>query len=290
MARTATVTVVVPARNAERSLGGTLESIQDQSLVPAHVVVVDEGSVDGTVGVANTLGVQLMSVEAGRVGQARNGAIAAAKSDYIAFCSAGDWFVPDKLERDIARIESLGASCLAGEAWIVRGDRVRGRSNRTRIVPDVITEEFLIQSNPVISSTVLASREALVRAGGFDESQESAGVENYDLWLRLAAQEPIAYSSSPMTFCRERMISLEESERAVRSIDAILQRVGARHSADEHYQRLIRSRRAAARLDHAWELMRAERYALAATWIRDAQQIMKSWKGFKMSLRAMLKR
>ncbi len=290
MTSSASLTVVVPARNAERSLGCTLDSIRDQSLVPAQVVVIDEGSVDGTIGVANQAGVEVVSAGAEGVGAARNRAIEASSSDFIAFCEAGDWFVPDKLERDVSQIEALGPGCLASEAWIVRGDRVRGRSNFTRAVPDVITEEFLIQSNPVICSTVVASRAALLQAGGFDESPDLAGVEFYELWLRMSLREPIAYSANPLTFCRERAIQPAGSERILRAIDAAMDRVGARHAGDEHYEHLIRERRADARLDHAWELMQAEDYGGAAAWIRSAQSLARSWKGLKMSVRARLKR
>ena len=145
MSQTAPVTVVIPAYNAADYLGVTLEALQGQTTPPERVIVVDDGSIDGTIGVANSMGVEVVSQEQRGPGAARNRALEMADTEFVAFCDADDWFVSDKLERDVRKLDELGAACLASDAWIVRGDRVDGRKNEQRVVPSVITEEALLQ-------------------------------------------------------------------------------------------------------------------------------------------------
>jgi len=286
----APVTVVVPAFNAERFIGVTIEAIRGQTTPPERIIVVDDGSVDGTVGVANTYGVEVVNEPRSGAGAARNRAVAMAGTRYVAFCNADDYFVPDKLERDLEQLQSLGATCLASDAWIVKDDRVEGRKNVARVVPNVLTEEFLIRGNPIISSTVVALRTAVLDAGGFDESRELAVTADYDLWLRMAAHEPIAYSHEPMTFFRVLGDRLSSAEQLVEGVDAALQRVLERRPSDPHFAALVRQRRATVRLERAASLMHGARYEEAAGLIRAAQRMRWGWAGCKLALRAWLKR
>ena len=286
----APVTVVVPAFNAERFIGVTIEAIRGQTTPPERIIVVDDGSVDGTVGVANTYGVEVVTETRRGAGAARNIAVEMAATKYVAFCNANDYFVPDKLERDLEQLQSLGAMCLASDAWIVKDDRVEGRKNVARVVPNVLTEEFLIRGNPIISSTVVALRTAVLDAGGFDESPELAVTADYDLWLRMAARDPIAYSHKPMTFFRVLGDSLSSAEQLVDGVDATLQRVLERRPSDPHFAELVRRRRATFRLERASSLMRGARYEEAAELIRAAQRMRWTWTGCRLALRAWLKR
>ena len=289
MSQTAPVTVVIPAYNAADYLGVTLEALQGQTTPPERVIVVDDGSVDGTIGVANRFGVEVVSQDQRGPGAARNRGVEMATSQYVAFCDADDWFVPDKLERDIRQLERLNAACVASDAWIVRDDRIEGRKNERRVVPEVLTEEHLIQGNPVICSTVVARRQAILEAGGFDESATLIATEDYDLWLRMSVREPISYVHHPMAFYREHSDSLSGNKRFMEGVDQILVNVAARHPDEEHHLNLIRRRRADVRLDCAWELIGEGRHREAGELVRAAQEITRTWKGYKMQLRALLK-
>ena len=233
MSETAPVTVVIPAYNAADFLGVTLESLRGQTRPPERVIVVDDGSIDGTIGVANSMGVEVVSQQRGGPGAARNRALQMAETEFVAFCDADDWFVSDKLERDVLKLEELGAACLSSDAWVVRGDSIDGRKNEQRAVPNVLTEEYLLQGNPIICSTVTARREAVMAVGGFDEARELIATEDYDLWLRMAAREPIAYSNYPMSFYRVHSASLSGNERFMKGVDRILVSVAERHSGEE---------------------------------------------------------
>jgi glycosyltransferase involved in cell wall biosynthesis len=268
----------------------TLEALQAQTVLPEQVIVVDDGSEDGTAAVAKQLGVRVIQQDHQGPGAARNRGIEAADTEFVAFCDADDWYVPDKLERAIDMLEKLGASCAASDAWVVRDDRVQGRKNEQLVVPSVLTLELLLCSNPIICSSVVARRQAIINAGMFDESPDLIATEDYDLWLRMASNEPIAYMSQPMTFYRVHAGSLSANTRFLRGIEHIMLRITEQHQGEAHFQNLIKHRRASVRLDLAWDLMSNGDYAQARQLINEAQQFAPTWKGFRMKLRSLLKR
>lgn len=94
---TATIGVVVPAYNAERSLASTLRSIRRQRGVTTDVVVVDDGSQDATARVARSLGVAVLRQVNGGAPRARNAGAAAVSGEFLFFCDADVKLHPDAL-------------------------------------------------------------------------------------------------------------------------------------------------------------------------------------------------
>ena len=290
MTNTTSVTVIVPAYNAAPFVSVTLDALLSQTQVPEQIIVVDDGSTDDTAAIAERMGAHVVQQDRKGPGAARNRGLELAKTRFVAFCDADDWYVPDKLERAVEMMETLGASCASTDAWVVRDDRVEGRKNEPRPIPSVLTLEYLLVSNPIVCSTVVARRDAVEEAGGFDEAEDLIASEDYDLWLRLATKEPIAYSSRPMTFYRVHEGSLSANARFMRGLERILQRIAKQHEGEAHFQNLIKRRRAGVRLDLAWDLIGDGRPDEARKVIREAQQLAPTWKGLKMRLRSYLKR
>lgn len=290
MTNTVSVTVIVPAFNAAPFVGVTLEALLSQTQTPEQIILIDDGSTDDTAAIAERMGVHVVQQGRKGPGAARNRGLKLAKTQFVAFCDADDWYVPDKLERAVEMLERLGASCAATDAWVVREDRVEGRKNEPRVIPSVLTLECLLVSNPIVCSTVVARREAVEQAGGFDEAEDLIASEDYDLWLRMANKEPIAYSSRPMTFYRMHEASLSANTRFMRGLEKILDRVAKQHEGEAHFQNLIKRRRAGVRLDLAWDLIGDGRSEEARKVIREAQKLAPTWKGLKMRLRSYLKR
>ena len=245
------VTVIVPAYNAAPFVDVTLKALLSQTQVPEEIILVDDGSTDETAAIAEGLGVRVVHQKRKGPGAARNRGLELAKTEFVAFCDADDWYVPDKLERAVEMLNTLGASCASTDAWVVRDDRVERRKNEPQPIPNVLTLEYLLVSNPIICSTVVARRATVEDAGGFDEAEDLIASEDYDLWLRLAAKEPIAYSSRPMTFYRLHDGSLSANVRFMRGLERILDRVSSQHEGEVHFQNLIKRRRAGVRLDLA---------------------------------------
>ena len=202
MRRVASVAVVIPAHNAAPFLQVTIDSLQQQTVAPEQVVVVDDGSTDDTAAIAERNGVLCLRQDRAGPGAARNRALASCKTEFVAFLDAEDWYALDKIERSLEHLQELGASCVATDAWLVSGDRVERRRHHGRVVPTVLTLETLLAGNRVVNSTAVCRSEAARSVGGFDESPELIGVEDYDFWLRMAQREPISYLAEPLTFYR----------------------------------------------------------------------------------------
>ena len=97
------VSVVIPVYNGERFLRQAIESVRQQTLLPAKVIVVDDGSSDASAAIAESFSeVQLVRLEHGGVSIARNAGIARATGDFIALLDADDYWMPRKLELQLA--------------------------------------------------------------------------------------------------------------------------------------------------------------------------------------------
>lgn len=96
------VSVVIPARDAARTLGETLASIAAQSRPALELLVVDDGSRDATAAVAAAAGARVLRPAGSGVSAATNSGVAASRAPLIAFCDADDLWAAEKLERQTA--------------------------------------------------------------------------------------------------------------------------------------------------------------------------------------------
>jgi glycosyltransferase involved in cell wall biosynthesis len=112
---TASLAVVIPAWNAERYLGEAIESVLAQDVRPRTIVVVDDGSTDGTADVARRYpGVRLVRQEHAGAGAARNTGLARCDEDVVAFLDADDVWLPAKLTLQLARLAEPGVDAVFG--------------------------------------------------------------------------------------------------------------------------------------------------------------------------------
>ena len=100
--------VVITAWNRAGTLGETLESALAQTRAPCEILVVDDGSTDGTARIAESFGapVRLLRREHGGMAAALNTGVAAAGGDVVAFLDSDDLWLPEKLELQLAALES----------------------------------------------------------------------------------------------------------------------------------------------------------------------------------------
>jgi glycosyltransferase involved in cell wall biosynthesis len=103
-----TISVVVPAYNAERTILETIASVQQQTFSDFELIVINDGSTDGTLEQLNTVKdprLKVFSYENGGISVARNRGIAQATGEFIAFLDADDLWTPDKLELQLAALQ-----------------------------------------------------------------------------------------------------------------------------------------------------------------------------------------
>jgi glycosyltransferase involved in cell wall biosynthesis len=195
------VSVVIPAYNAERFIADTLRSVQAQTFRDFEVLVVDDGSRDGTAGIVDAFGppVRRLAQPNAGVSRARNTGIAAARGRYVAFVDADDLWEPTKLERQLA---ALGAQPAAGFCYV--GVRRIDAEGRVRAVEPArtftdLTRDLLLHSSviPASCSNLVVRREVLERTRGFDP--DFGQCADWDFMIRLsllargaAVGEPLA--------------------------------------------------------------------------------------------------
>jgi glycosyltransferase involved in cell wall biosynthesis len=187
--------VIVPAYNAAATIAAAVGSALAQTTPDLEVIVVDDGSTDATVSVAEQIGDPRIRIvrQANRgLPGARNAGIAVARGGYVSLLDADDLLLPTYLERCDAALASAPDAGLAyTDAYVfdpVSG-RVRRRTAMARANPPLPVpagrEQFLtelLQRNFIyVAATIRAA--VLERVGGFAEHLGSA--EDYDLWLRI---------------------------------------------------------------------------------------------------------
>lgn len=189
---TAPVSVIIPAYNAAQTIGRALASVACQTLPAAEVIVVDDGSADGTAEAAEAMQARMgetrlrvIRQENKGAGAARNRAVQEARETYLAFLDADDEWLPEKLARSM-HFMTDGDYLLVAHDYLdatQSGDVHVDCSRRFKEPPDPYTTLYLKGYIPSIS--VVTKRDSVLGVGGFDESLRNA--QDFDLWLKLLA-------------------------------------------------------------------------------------------------------
>lgn len=206
MTETADVSVIVPAWQAAATLDRNLESLARQTLPPREIIVVDDGSDDGTHLVAeswrqhlpsSTRLIVLCQPNAG-AGAARNAGLKAASCRWVAFLDADDEWLADKLSASLPPLhENKDLLFVAHDMLVVDRQGHESYMDCCRHFNDHEPFTALFKRGFVATSTVIADRQAILGAGGFDITLRAA--QDYDLWLRLAGQGPFVVLPKALT-------------------------------------------------------------------------------------------
>jgi len=196
------ISVVIPAKNRAATLPRCLDSVLGQSLPPAEVLVVDDGSTDATrevLAAYASRGVVGLPLPAGRGAQAaRNHGIRMARSAWIAFQDSDDSWLPHKLALQAQALAAAGADPFT----VVHGDALRCDEASGRTTPYTVpTTEgdchaLLLQRPGPLFPTLLASKAALERIGGLDPDCPS--YQEWDTAIRLARHGRFVHVHEPL--------------------------------------------------------------------------------------------
>jgi glycosyltransferase involved in cell wall biosynthesis len=258
---------VIPARDGMPDVLEAVRSALDQAPPPAEVIVVDDASTDGTGDAVERAFGTAVRVIRGRfdgAAAARNAGWRSARAPWIGFLDADDLWLAGKLEEAQRCLEAAPEA-----AWFFSDGRFRMRDGGVReswLEPYAEMDERyvgrpvaqLIDVNFVLTSSVVARREALEALGGFDVTLSHA--EDVDLWIRLARRWPAAGSRRVLVRYQHRAEGLTQLiEPRLLGDVALFGRLGADPTLDQALRR--HARRRAAR---AW-------YKLAVNALRDGR-------------------
>ena len=200
------VTVVIPTRNRAPLLAQALHSVLGQLGVSLEVVIVDEGSSDETPRLLAQIDdprIRVVRHEQARgVAAARNAGISLARGSLLAFSDDDDLWAPSKLG---AQIDALAKA--PGSGWCQVGDvavddelTIIGASIPEVHGPRIFTELLQRDTVPGGGSGVVARTELVRDVGGFDT--RFANLADWELWIRLAREAPIATVRRPLVAWR----------------------------------------------------------------------------------------
>lgn len=187
------VSVIIPTFNRAHTLGRAIESVLASDYPHFELIVVDDGSSDGTqellAGYASAGKLKVITRENGGVSAARNSGVRASSGEWIAFLDSDDEWFSHKLRTQLEfahqhpRYELIHSQ----EIWIRNGVRVNPRAHHQKLGGDVFKE--CVQQCFISPSTALLKRSLFEELGGFDE--RFVVCEDYDLWLRISATRPV---------------------------------------------------------------------------------------------------
>jgi glycosyltransferase involved in cell wall biosynthesis len=197
------ISVIIPAYNAAAYIAEAIDSALGQTCKPFEVIIVDDGSTDGTrellVRYGALPGVRVILAEHQGVSAARNQALRASTGEYVALLDADDRWRPEKLTEQLALFSANPAAVLVCSDMELFGDKKGLYStfanctfHRGAVLNALIRENF------VPTSSVMIRRSALFDAGLFTTDARITVGEDYHLWLRIASHGEFDFSAKPL--------------------------------------------------------------------------------------------
>lgn len=202
MARDPVVSVVIPAYDGERFVGDAIESALGQTMADIEVIVVDDGSPDGTAGLLDRYAarderVVAVSQENRGVSAARNRGIGMARGVYVAMLDQDDVFPPERLELQCAFLQRNPSVGAVGGAvtFVDEGGRPFVQAVRYPLTDAEIRAALegpadVLQTTPFIHSAVLVRKGVFQAVAGYRSAFEPA--EDLDLWVRISERFALA--------------------------------------------------------------------------------------------------
>jgi glycosyltransferase involved in cell wall biosynthesis len=211
------VSVVMPVFNVEQFVGAAIRSVLTQSLGDLELIVVDDGSTDGTLAVLRQITdprLRLLGGSHGGPAAVLNRAVGAAHGRYVAFLDGDDLWSTDKLACQVEYMEKhRDADLTFSLARVIDEDGSDlGPTSRSASAP-LSFRDLLVDNIIGNGSSVVARRDALLRAGEFDPALP--GCYDLDVWLRLALPRPGSVHCLPrvLTYYRRRRGQLTKDWR-----------------------------------------------------------------------------
>ncbi len=197
--RDSAVSVVIPTYNRRGLLPRALNSVLSQIHPAREIIVVDDGSTDGTADMVRTKypQVKLIVQENRGVSAARNAGILCAGGEWLAFLDSDDEWLPKKLGRQLRLLDSHPEMkiCHSGEIWLRQGRKISQKKKHRK--PSGWIFQECLPLCAISPSSALIHGEIFKSAGLFDESLPAC--EDYDMWLRVSIRYEVFCVEEPLT-------------------------------------------------------------------------------------------
>jgi glycosyltransferase involved in cell wall biosynthesis len=236
------ISVIMPVYNAERYLAEALDSLLAQTFRDFEVILIDDGSTDDTVAILDRYSarderIRLIRRPNTGLTKALNECLKLARGEFVARMDADDVCAPARLEKQVAYLRNHPDVVLLGGAYeLIDGG---GRFLRRVIQPqdDVTLQQICLTGrNPMCHPLAMMRREAILKAGGYDESYLVA--QDLDLWLRLGEVGKLANLPDVLLQYRQHEDSVSErkQELQVRNMRIACERAWQRRGVQGEFK------------------------------------------------------
>ncbi len=192
------ISVIIPTYNRIETLPRAIESVLAQTHPADELIIVDDGSSDGSAAwiIEHYPQITLIEQQNSGVSAARNLGIEAARGEWIALLDSDDEWLPKKLEKQLALLVSDPVFKLvhSDEIWIRNGVRVNQMKKHSKKGGWIFHN--CLPRCAISPSAVMIHRAIFDDVGLFDESLLAC--EDYDLWLRITSRYPVLYCDEPL--------------------------------------------------------------------------------------------
>ena len=192
------ISVIIPTYNRAHLLPRALDSILSQSCLPNEIIVVDDGSTDDTSVLMTSVYPEIVFIQQSNTGVSctRNVGIKRASGDWIAFLDSDDEWFPEKLEVQMNALYKNPELkiCHTNEIWIRNGTRVNPKKKHEKFGGWIFQKCLPLCC--ISPSSVIIHKSIFDEVGLFDDSLLVC--EDYDLWLRITARNPVLYIEKPL--------------------------------------------------------------------------------------------
>lgn len=213
------ISAIIPAYNAAQYITEALDSVLAQTYPVYEIIVVDDGSTDGTAEIVKEIASSAPSVpprndvpikyiyqENKGPAATRNRGIKEATGDYMAFLDADDLWLPEKIEKQVKLFDGSDYAMVYCDMSHEVNGRVINKSylkeRNYKYVSDGKVYKNLLRENFIFTPTVIMKKDIIDKIGYFDEGLKIC--EDYKMWLNVAKNYPVGFANEPLV-TRRRM-------------------------------------------------------------------------------------
>ncbi len=191
------ISIIIPTFNRRDYITIALDSVLKQTYKDYEIIIIDDGSNDDTKEVLKSYqgNIRYFYQDNSGIPTTRNKGIREARGDYIAFLDSDDYWLPEKLERQIECFsKNPHYGMVATRCSSISPDGRLREKNRPGKSGLVLIDLF--KANFIRTSSAMIKKECFDTVGMFDESLPEC--EEYDLWLRIARKYPVGFINDPL--------------------------------------------------------------------------------------------
>ena len=192
------ISVVIPTYNRIELLKRSIDSVINQTIKPSEIIIVDDGSNDGTEAMVKKKYDSLKLIKQKNKGAsaARNSGIKASSGEWICFLDSDDEWKNDKLEKQITAVANNSDYKFfhSNEIWIKNGKRINQKKKHKKYGGDIFKK--CLDMCRISPSSVLIDKNIFEEIGFFNENLVVC--EDYELWLRICDKYEVFFIDEPL--------------------------------------------------------------------------------------------